>query len=248
MSVAEIYINSFKKTSGFYQPTWPPLFPMKVGDYGTFTKGLWDRKGSIAELGLDFDTEMVPMPGKIEHSNGIEYHFDASGGASIECPVKAQMSIRFSGKKTAYIHLVHKNIERLKSLPQVDEQIMAYFKRRQWKKNYAIVTEVVYSQNLITVIDENGGADVKFNCQSLTPNFNLDSVALQFKLTYNKNTSYCCCTDNNTSLCTPMYKVRKIKGLIRPEFQTIGDKMIGMEFDESDYYDEQMDYEFIDLK
>ncbi|WP_455593146.1 hypothetical protein [Bacteroides sp.] len=257
MDIADIYVKTFEKASGLNHPVWPPTERIHVGDYGTYKNGCFDKMGNIKKLGILFATDKSEQPGIISQSEGVDYEFNPNLNINAAYPAKASLSVKIDKKRTAFIHFISTEAIVIKDLASVEDQIMRKFRSKTWRRDWIVITEVAHSNNFVTVISQDGQSSVAFNCETDLPDLTFESASLKFAVSRNQNSSYYCSTGSDIQQCTPMFKARKIKGYLKPEFQPI---QMDMCYDSAflseespkkrrigQLYNEDMDYQFEDL-
>lgn len=255
MSIANIYVKTFRQGSGKSHPIWPPIERVQVGDYGIYKDGSFDKKGNIGDIDIAFTTKTIPQPGNISLSEGISYQFNPEGVVDMCGASRASLSIRTEKENTAFIHIVFTEASLIEDLRSVEEQIMKKFKKKTWRRDWIVITEVAYSSNFVTVVNQSGQAYVTFNCETDLPEPSFESASLKFSISHNQNSSYHCCTGSEVQQCTPMFKARQIKGYFNPDIcvmerstcctpQHLSDSQ---KEEEMKQYDEDMEYQFEDL-
>ena len=120
MSAFDTYLALLRTYSRLDYPVWPLGAPVRVGDYGTFTKRaaaanrfVFERIGNLSEM-LDerlLVTESFESDESLEDTRGASFHMDAGAGAQA-AGASARGSLTFSGEGSALVQLEPRIITR----------------------------------------------------------------------------------------------------------------------------------------
>src|ERR1051325_357538 len=101
--VAEIYTTSVHHHLKPLYANWEPARPLKLGDYGTLSKGSFNYFGNVADMGVEFEVR--------RSSDTHRRSFASAGGTTVNLHaresteyVRAALEIRFSAADAVFFN------------------------------------------------------------------------------------------------------------------------------------------------
>jgi hypothetical protein len=210
VNLAEDYTRSLYKQHRMFA-AWTPNLRFELGDFGTLVgqnNSIFNRYGNIATTEefpkIQFKTRTASSPKSTltyTSKDIVEYNFrpegqvGAAGAADI---VKGKLDISFSGSGGIFFYAENITVDSIDDKGSLFKEVISHYRNGYWKKNYALVTDIVKAGN--TTICISGGNDASATFEARVPeivipapsgvSLNLGNAGIQLGLISKKNIGY----------------------------------------------------------
>ena len=250
----------------------PATFPISIGqvvalgDYGILKNGFFIREGNIAEdfyLTFKRDVDKFNIPQKCELLHGSNVSFSPEVGANISDLYAAEIKINFIQENSFYYQSTFSScLSIVRPRITMNELIMDLYKKHLWQKKFVIITAILQSKNMLKVESNNAGQQVIFRCESDSPIAEFEDIKASAKISYkSNNSSVIKHTISGEQEMGIAFQLCKIKGLWSKSVEKLStatelqEASITYDMTYEEYtcednnpYDEDINYEFVNIK
>lgn len=167
-SAAQIFVKAMNRRVGELSGYWPLGTPVKLGDYGTYSQGFFQRVGNIFEEGL-VSAEL----NRVRSGPAANHEFKTEGqvttkfqiGANVEIPdfsAKATFSIQFSGRESFYFNALVARVVQLESPGRIGSELISLDEAGRWKREFHVVTTIVEAQKVRFLVAGASSSSIEF--------------------------------------------------------------------------------------
>jgi len=215
MKTSKKYTRELKKQFG-YLATWLPGTSVDLGDIGVLRKNEFTKISNLSDFGIKFEIESDETKSDIEHSSkgAVSITTKASGAVAPQgCSlgeVDAGITIAFSKENAIFFKANGTTSPSIKDQIALGKKIITLYKKGQWDKDWAIITEKVDSESATILISSssNGKIELKAKGEMEAAKLDLADAELSFKLTFSKDISTKIVAKESL---TPLFKASKVK-------------------------------------
>jgi hypothetical protein len=164
--VVDIYTAAVYDNLRPLRANWEPSQPVKLGDYGLLDGQAFIRQGDIADLGFAAGNAIADAVGDhkmFTSSKDVTIEFTGKGAAAAGLPaaLKAGLRISFPTSETAFFNAADCTYEVVADKQALGEKIMAAYAARKWRREWAVVTDLVRSRSTTIAIATSAGASLE---------------------------------------------------------------------------------------
>ena len=226
-SVGKQYADEMKnKFGGGYHATWAPGVPLAVGDIGEFdNEGIFQKKANLKKLQIPFEIYddgtisqldyvskgSASVITKLSGQTAPEGSTLATADAGIIVNFSKESAVVFSAKDVKY--------PSIEDQIKLERDIIRLYKAKKWDRDWCIITELAKAEGATIIISNssNSKIELKANAKIAATKIDIADAAFNFSTQFSK--------DVNTAIIsqeelTPLFKVKKLKGLFQDELKT----------------------------
>ncbi|MDX3611292.1 hypothetical protein [Streptomyces europaeiscabiei] len=153
-------------------PVWLPGTPMELGDVGRFTTSGWTKFTTLADLNVQFTAAPEGTEGDFEYASSDGVRRDRALS-----PVKADAGVasargdvtyRFEREGAFVMRATAATVHRMDRLLDVEEAVLELYRRKKWRRDWVLVTEVVVSGPSLVLVSAGGQAEVTVRVKGST--------------------------------------------------------------------------------
>jgi hypothetical protein len=148
-----------------YLATWPPSAKLAVGDIAVMQERTPDRHLSIGDLGVETKT----IKGSEVHVRGwassgaitVSAAAGATGPVHPGASAGGELEVSFNSKHAILLRAERSREDNLDRLDRVTREILRLHEEGSWKREWVLVTHVVYARTMIVLVANEKGAKAK---------------------------------------------------------------------------------------
>ena len=220
---AEIYTNGIKKKLKNYWAAWLPISKFELGDIGVLKGKIFERIHSLNEFGIKYDIIKNEDASPIDYvsESGVSINIKLSGETNstiTNIPLaKAGIGINFSSKGAFIIEAEKTYEDSMKSMLQLQEQIIPKFKEGHWDKNWVVIVKIVKTPVASILISNSSNSIIELESEVSISNGLTELGKIDGKLSMKLQEGDIFKTIGAKNL-TPFFQIAKIKRrLFRPD-------------------------------
>lgn len=214
------YIKEMRKQIGYFA-TWLPGTPMAIGDIGVFKKNVFTKISNLSDKGIQFEIEPDTTESDIEHhsSGNVIITTKAAGKVipdSTLSEINAGISVDFKRANSILFKANRTTTPSLKDQIKLGQQILALYKKGEWDKDWAVITELVHAQSSSILIATESESKIELEATGniTTGALDIADTNANFEVTYTKGVSTKIIAEKGL---TPLFKASKVKSnIFRP--------------------------------
>lgn len=192
--ISDIYSNEIYNNLRPLYGNWEPSQPLALGDYGALQGRIFVRLGSISQLGIQSG---VRKDGKKDQKyftskGSTEVKFNAAGSVPVGGAVnaKASLEVNFSSERAVFFNAAECEYSMMDDKAAVGAAIMKRYKRRTWKREWVVVTDVIQSGATTIAVSGGSSSNIVFEATGNVPNINLADASAGLTIKSAKNVGY----------------------------------------------------------
>jgi hypothetical protein len=193
-AIAQIYTESVYDNLKPLYANWDPGRPVQLGDYGTVQDRNFMYLGNVSQLGIAFDKRADPRRDhKYFASKGAtDVTFHAKGSAPVGGAVnaKASLQVQFSSEEGVFFNAAQCEYVMVADKVALGVEIMRRLDAGEWKKQWAIVTDLVNSGSTTIAVSGASSAEIAFEAEGEVPQIDLADASLGLAVRKVKNVGY----------------------------------------------------------
>ncbi len=164
--IGAIYTSAVATNLRPFYANWDPSQKIELGTYGTLEHKLFNIVGHVRDLGITFNA--------ITSEGETNRQFESSGAAEIAVVPRvkagaataaacAKATFRFGQKDSVFFNVADCRYTAIKNQPQFGGEILKLFrtKKPKWKREWAVVTDLVLAGSTTILVSINAGAEVE---------------------------------------------------------------------------------------
>lgn len=194
MNIASIYCNEIRSNFRKYYGNWEPTESIKLGDIGIIVDNMFIHKANINSFGItDYAIDEQDAGDKSFSSEGsVTVNLKAST-TSEQVNTKAGVKITFAKENSLFINAVNCKTKRFANKIELGNQILDLYKKKKvWKKNWVIVTDIIISQNTTIAISQSANSSISLEAKSdLIQEVDMLDADLSLSVANNNQVGYC---------------------------------------------------------
>jgi len=209
------YMHELRDELSLY-PTWFPFDRVEVGAYGTLKRGKFYVDGMLSDLDIAMHTDEQQTDGNLKKSQGVAFTSRSNSQATAGLiDLSVGVDVHFERAHSWAFAAKGVSTLRITNIAEVRRGVLEAQRRGDWRSNWLLVTElrktamlnvlVARSRNVSGRVTARGtlaAADVLLG-EDAAFDFQADDV---FMVEKHRNG-------------TPLYGLRKLKGLFRPDLE-----------------------------
>lgn len=169
--------------------------PVKLGDYGYLDGSLFHIVGNIEK---DYKIAFSKRPGKLVSKqsfcskDGVSMVFHPKVRASVPVigSINASLEICFSCENAVFFHATNCQYSNIDSLTPIGKAILQQYKKKQWEKEFVVVTQLVKSGICNIIVSGSSKASILFEAQKECDEIDLGDTDLLLSATRQNDISY----------------------------------------------------------
>jgi hypothetical protein len=220
-ALVDVYTNAVYVNLRPLRANWEPSQPIALGDYGTLKGDAFERLGNVTSLGLEIGETIDDDVGdqKIFSSGGnTSVNFHAKGSATQGvAPINANIEIAFAAADAAFFNAAGCSYSMIKEKSALGDAIMKQFNDAKWRREWAVVTDLVKAKSTTVVISSSTGGSIVLEADAKFPQIDLANADIGLTLKSARNIGYQVISKNGLS---PLICLSKIQ----PKFWIWGDQ------------------------
>lgn len=232
MGITDLYVKEFRRNIKYYYPNWKPSEKRELGDFGILERNIFSKIGNIRELGISFEILEHDVDGCESFGSNATITSTGKLTGGMSAVINAQIEINLKKESSVFLNSIFKKNYEIKSLYELEYQILKKLEQQEWNKKHVIITSIVESYNTIVAISEGIDSNVVLGCEAQNI-VDLNKVELGFTLINKTDGVYSYFTRNDSSII-PMFRLAKLKGLFSQNMIPLR----GLD----DYNDDNIDY------
>jgi hypothetical protein len=170
MGINTIYAEELHDNLG-YLATWLPTANVQVGDIGVISDGVFEKKGTLKDLGIAFSSEVNPQTGEMEYASKDAVSIEVKGGGHAPVPAgaagavdaEASVVVSFNRADAVLFQAAGCKTTTLSNLMQVSNTILDLYDAGDWPKDRVVVTDVVVSDSATVLISSGSDAHIELS-------------------------------------------------------------------------------------
>jgi hypothetical protein len=169
--LVELYSKGIKRKLANYWPAWLPGTRFTIGDIGILNRYLFEKVGELEELGLKYYAQPTDnsSPLDISSESDVSVSFKAAGETNSSFAhvgaAEAGLKIEF-GAQGAFILQAPETFEsEMGDRLNLQRQIIGAFNRREWEKDWLVITRLVTASSATVVISKSSNASLELSAK-----------------------------------------------------------------------------------
>lgn len=195
MSIASIYCNEIRSSFRKYFGNWEPTELMKLGDIGVIENNMFIHIGNLSSMGITnlVVEEQVGVGNKTFSSKDSVSVTFSSKATSEQLNTKAGLKIAFSKGDSLFFNAVDCSVQRFADKIDLGNKILDLYKiRKNWKRNWVVVTDLIISKNTTIAVSESANSSVSLEAKSdLIEQVDMLDAELSLAIVNNNQVGYC---------------------------------------------------------
>ncbi|MEV6823440.1 hypothetical protein [Amycolatopsis sp. NPDC051102] len=160
MAIHEAYMREMYDEYGYFA-MWLPSVPLALGDVGTFTGHRFDKKTTLADLGVSFRISSASDRADVEYSSSGAVSMSADGAVGVTRTVPmVSLSITFSREGATFFQARECTEQSIDNLSELASALLPLCGNRIWRPNYVVVTSLVSTGPTMVLVSKDRGARV----------------------------------------------------------------------------------------
>jgi hypothetical protein len=211
-STAEKYCETLKDEFENLYAAWPPNSSLKLGDYGTVSDSIFERKGNIDKMVSKW---------KVRQGKGkATYSLTTAAGTKMRLlgkgevtpagvPVaKASAEISFSSGNSVFFNAAGCVVDEIEDQTQLGRELMSLFEMKQWEAEWHVVTRLVSAASTTIAVSKSAGAGLKLEAKGDEPQLDLADATLKLQATSRNSIENLIVTEGGL---TPLMGLSRVK-------------------------------------
>ena len=184
MPLANDYVNELRHELKMF-PVWPPETPVTLGDYGTLTRGIFQRRGNIGDFGITLET----LPDS--DSRDIEYKSDGKIEVTTLAEVQGGVPgaqghltkrVEFSDAHAVLLSAVRCVYQVASNYAHIDSELQEKLNGGVWRKEWVVVTGLVRAESATILVSSAANASIDLQLEGEIPQAHLAGARLGIKV------------------------------------------------------------------
>lgn len=201
--------------------TWTPNTEMRLGDIGRMNGFLFDRVGSLSDMGIDFEIRESPFSANTNFMSDKNIKVTTQLAGEISEPIPGLTKgdtgfhIQFKSEQAVIVKLEGAKIYEIEDQLSLEQEILQRFKiskheKEQWKKNYVVVTKLVKVKAGTVIVSKgrNNSLSVRANNTLRTGEVDIINVKANFEVISGGFQGEACIA---TEGMTPFFMLKQLK-------------------------------------
>jgi hypothetical protein len=191
--IVEIYTRAVHQSLEPLYANWEPTLPVQLGDFGPVRNDRLVHLGNIGSLGIVFATRSSALKDqKTFGSKGTtEVKFNAKGTIPVEGVVpKASLEVAFSSEEAVFFNAAECNYTMIEDKILLGRGVMERFEAGAWRREWAIVTNLVHSGSTTLAVSGGKSASIVFEATAEVPQIDLANASIGLSVKSSRNVSY----------------------------------------------------------
>ncbi|WP_437658492.1 hypothetical protein [Sorangium sp. So ce1182] len=214
MSLVDAYAKEIRKQLRFHA-VWPPQMPIRLGDYGKLTNGVFERTGTLVST-IKLREGAQPLPFKYSSTGTVEVSLSgqveaAAGGAPL---VSGTLRISFKAENSFLVRLAGYRIETIKNLDDIEREVKAMADARKWSADLLVVTTRHIAKRCTVLVASAAGASVDLGVEGEGALADLTNPSLHLTLRSNRDMGF---SIVDAPEVTPFCSLMELRGWFDPE-------------------------------
>lgn len=220
MSVATAYCKQIRQGLRRHA-AFPPDLPVALGDFGRLHDHVFERLGSVHQLGLTFD--VVQGTGKSSYSfksqGGVDVSLIAKGevgpgGAPV---ARAGLDLQFSKADAVFFAASGVTVKVIDNLRTLEERLIELLDEGRWEADFYVVTELSVAARTTAVAASSADSSIRLEASNPSLDvIHLGDASLELQVKRSRNTGLEIITEAGH---TPLMQLARLRGLFRQRLQ-----------------------------
>lgn len=170
--IYDLYSRGIKKKLENYWAAWLPTTQYELGDIGRFNGALFEKVGSLAEVGIPFKVaqDRSPSPIDLVSESGVSVNFKAAGETNTAFASVPQGSagvkIEF-GSQGAFLVECPETYEQAMAEPMaLEKAVISADRAGTWKHEWAVITRIVTAPTATILISNSSSAGLELSAKA----------------------------------------------------------------------------------
>ncbi|WP_410663471.1 hypothetical protein [Amycolatopsis sp. lyj-84] len=161
MAIHEAYTREMYDKYGYFA-VWLPSVPLALGDVGTFTGHRFDKRTTLADLGVSFRISSASARADVEYtsSGAVSLVADGAVGVTRSMPM-ASLLITFSREGATFFQGRECTEQSIDNVAGLESALLPLCHNRTWRPNYVVVTSLVSTGPTMVLVSKDSGARVE---------------------------------------------------------------------------------------
>ena len=237
------FITEIKKELGYFT-TWLPGEPVKLGDVGVIVDGVFERRTSLKNLGIIFNTIKDKTKSDINYtsSEAVDESILVNGDIAKEIPNpigNAELEIKFNFLREGAIVFKTKGtkVYSIDDIAKLEKDILKLKSKGKWKDEWVVIEKVLNVDSATILISNSSLSESKFKIGAdidILKNINIGDAKLKLESVYSKDMAF---ESIAKEPLTPLFKMIKLKKKFwigDLELRTVKSKAVNLELDSAD--------------
>jgi hypothetical protein len=164
MAVFKQYTREMHEEFGYFA-TWAPNTTLRLGDVGIIRGHRFDPVTSLAELGVTFQTTSTGPVSTYTYSSAGRVSASVSPEVGLPGILGVDpallLTVTFTRKEATFFRAVRCKAQRIGDLPSLEASILELTAARRWRREYAVVTELVRTGPAIILVSSSARTSVE---------------------------------------------------------------------------------------
>jgi hypothetical protein len=170
--IYDLYSGGIKKKLRNYWAAWLPTTRYELGDIGEFNGTLFEKVGSLTELGIPFKVAQDTSPSPIDFvsESGVSVNIKAAGETNTAFASVPQGSagvkIEF-GSQGAFVVECPETYEQAMAEPMaLEKEVISADRAEKWKHAWAVITRIVTAPSATILISNSSSAGLELSAKA----------------------------------------------------------------------------------
>jgi hypothetical protein len=162
MTINSQYAKEIYKEFG-YLATWLPTANVQVGDIGIIEDGIFQKTGTLKDLGIIYASQVDPQTGDIEYAsaNAVSVDVKAAGTAPVSgVNVDASVAVSFARANAILFQASQCRASTISNLSEVANSILSLSREGRWPTKQVVITDVISSAAATVLISSGANAHI----------------------------------------------------------------------------------------
>ncbi|SPM41937.1 hypothetical protein MNAB215_4154 [Mycobacterium numidiamassiliense] len=170
--LVDLYSKGIKRELKNYWAAWLPSTRWSVGDVGTLNGYVFEKVGTLTELGMKYYAESDDNASPLDISSGsnVALSFKSSGetNAAFSYVAEADAGLKIDfGSKGAFVIQAPETFESaLADRPNLQFQIRRAYAERRWEKDWLVVTRLIKAPSATVLISKSVDASLELSAKA----------------------------------------------------------------------------------
>lgn len=221
MPLGQQYCRQLRKQFSGLHANFPPNRPLALGDYGVIRDDVFQRLGSIRQLGIQFDAidGQAQSTFQFKSTGSVDVTFVAKGDILLGGipAVRAALEVKFSRPDAVFFNAAGCNITQIDNVTAVGQALTTLLNQGRWETDYYVVTNLVKAAQTTVLASADRNAEVKLEAKSDDlPQIDMADASLDLRIKSTRSTALEIVTAHEQ---TPLMQLSRMRGLFRSVFR-----------------------------
>ncbi|MFJ4832415.1 hypothetical protein ACIP79_21310 [Streptomyces sp. NPDC088747] len=208
-AIHEQYASEMRQEFG-YLAAWLPGTAIALGDIGVLRGTRFESLTSLSALGVDFASQPMRAVGDLEYASAgqVDVEWHGRGGLLGGAGAEGGVTVSFKRSNAIFFQASGCVTGTMADLPTVEQALIGMDKER-WRRDWAVVTEVVVARSAAVIISSRSGGRLDLRLQGGGGGASLAELASRLRIASEAGIAARVLT---ASGLTPLFRVCQLRG------------------------------------